>query len=78
MLTCSNFISPACGQVFGGAFWISDIIGFSSGKFAIASTRSMAVIAASVAANVSTRKPSVMVKLDDQIISSPTVITTRH
>jgi hypothetical protein len=42
----------------------------------MASTLSIAVIAASVSANVSTRNPKVIVKLLDQIMSNPTLKVT--
>jgi hypothetical protein len=66
-------MSPLSGHEGGRDRDLSVSIGLSQGNLAIASTRSIAVMAASASAKVSTRKPRVIVKLEDQRIRSPII-----
>jgi hypothetical protein len=69
----SNSRSPLSGHEGGRHSALSVSIGLSHGNLDIASTRSIAVMAASASANVSTMKPKVIVKLEDQRIRSPII-----
>mmetsp|Transcript_5499 Transcript_5499/g.15911 ORF Transcript_5499/g.15911 Transcript_5499/m.15911 type:complete len:228 (-) Transcript_5499:3456-4139(-) len=69
--TFRNSRRPCTGQLLGGWYPLRVSRGASDGNSAMASTRSMAVMAASVSEKVITKKLSVIVKLAPQMINKP-------